>query len=317
MNYITIGDVHLGKKFKSKDIPLDKRGIREQLLVARFNQLVDKAIENKNALGVIQLGDLFDSFCVSYEDLIQAYQILKKFEDNKVRCYILAGNHDISKDSQRISAFSILKKLFQRTLGTSRYVFFIEGSPYAMISPSNERILLVPYIHGKTAAEILSSEVNPVYSTTVYGHFEESDFDWLKHHFNQIYTGHIHLPRKEGNLTVVGSIMPFTFAEDVTNTFMKTCTLQEYEADYVKGLTSGRCYRIKLKEGESLPADTDCLQLSEYKQKPDELQEADLNVDFEVFDIEKLLHEALDDLGLFLEIHKIYSELKMAEIENV
>ena len=313
MQFYTIGDIHLGKKFRSKDIPLDKRGVREKLLLARFQLYVNNAIKQCKGgsfKGTVLLGDLFDSFCVSYEDLIMAYQILYEFEKNQIPCYVLAGNHDISKDNTRISAFSLLKKM----MGDSgcKYVGFIENDVKAY-KIGNESYIFVPYVHGKTYEEQLSPSAKLEGKKIVFGHFEEPYTNWLKTNFTEIYTGHIHLPRKEDNVTVVGSIMPLTFAEDSTNQFMRTCTLADYEADLAYGLSSYRCYRVLLKPDEELPSNPDCLQMSVYKEGRDDSDSEDLSVAFETFDIEQLMHEALDNLGLFEEIYKIYAEYKMQE----
>lgn len=310
--FYTIGDIHLGKKFRSKDIPLDKRGMREKLLLARFRLYVDNAIKqckNGSYKGVVILGDLFDSFCVSYEDLLLAYQILYDFEKNFIPCYILAGNHDVSKDNDRVSAFSLLRKLMHD--GGCKYVGFIEKE-VKVYSLDNQYYIFVPYVYGKTYEEQLTPYINLNGKKTVFGHFEEPYTNWLKSNFDEIYTGHIHLPRKEDNINIVGSIMPFTFAEDPTNQFMRTCSLSEYESDSEKGLSSYRCYRIKLGPNEELPKNPDCLQMSVYKEGQDNSTE-DLSVSFETFDLEKLMHEALDELNLFDEIYKIYAEYKMQE----
>ncbi|MBP5469043.1 MAG: metallophosphoesterase [Candidatus Riflebacteria bacterium] len=311
--FYTIGDVHLGKKFRSKDIPLDKRGVREKLLLARFQLYVNNAIKQVKGgyyKGVVQVGDLFDSFCVSYEDLLLAYQILSEFEKNQIPCYILAGNHDVSKDNTRVSAFSLLKKMM--TDSGYKHISFIEENVRAY-KIGDETYIFVPYVHGKTYEEQLTPYTKLPGKTVVFGHFEEPYTDWLKRNFGEIYTGHIHLPRKEGNITVVGSIMPLTFAEDSTNQFMRTCTLADYEADLAHGLSSYRCYRIRLKDGEELPNNPNCLQMSIYRDNKDDSDSEDLSVAFETFDFEELMHEALDNLGLFEEIYKVYSEYKMLE----
>lgn len=312
-DFYLIGDVHLGKRFRSKDIPLDKRGVREQLLKAQFLNLVNKAIasvQNKEKTGVIIMGDLFDSFCVSYEDVFFAKQVLNKFNEDKVPCYVLAGNHDGSKDSSRVSAFVLLEQLMYPIVSVN---FIRDGVSYLI--KKDERYLLVPYVHGKTYQELLEPFVDKKFSTYVFGHFEEPYTDWLKSNFTHIYTGHVHTPRIEDNVTVVGSIMPFTFAEDPTNSFMKTCTLSEYESDLASGVSLGKCYRLKLKEGEELPADPVCLQMSVYRENAKNESE-DLEVAFEEFDLEKLMHEALDDLNLYDEIYEIYSTQKMAEVSE-
>lgn len=308
-----IGDVHLGRKFKNKDIPLDKRGFREKLLRIRFEQYIKTGIEEvqKGTCScIVQLGDLFDSFCVSYEDLLYAYEQLDKFNDTKIDCYILAGNHDISKDTERVSALELLDLMFLRSTKT-KYVHILITDTITAYDDDEVHILM-PYSHQNNTVEGTKIFQDNEHKQYLYGHFDEPfPVEW-QHQFEHVYTGHIHKPKTEGNITVVGSILPFTFAEDPTNTFMRTVTLDEYYEDLNNGVSEYRCYRIKLRDGEELPAERHCLQMSVYEEKKD-ISEEDISVDFETFDLEKLMHEALDDTGLFEEIYKLYSEYKMAE----
>lgn len=316
--YMFIGDAHIGRKFRSRDIPLDAKGLREEILFAQFAKLIDKGIEDYKAgkiKGIIQLGDLFDSPNVSYNDLMKVYHVIYKCRQEKVPFNIIAGNHDISKEGARHSAFDVLYEMFNYTSG---YIHIWKngtlGYPSCGGQPDDE-VILCPYITEGTAEEHLGNLADKGY--IICGHFEEADFPWLKAHFKQVITGHIHSPRKEDNLVVVGSIMPLTFAEDPTNTFMKTCTLAEYETDLADGCSSGRCYRLKLKEGEEMPLNPQCLQMSKYVEEKKQIAEQKLDVDFEPFDIEKMMHDALDTLGLYEEVYQAYLENKMSEIENV
>lgn len=303
MSTTLIGDVHIGRKFRSRDIPLEAKGLREEILFAKFEQDIKKAAEDDVT---IILGDLFDSPFVSYEDLIKVYNTLHIFKEKDKICIILAGNHDLPKEKGISSAFDLLAKLYENEPN----FIFIKDKP---IIYSGQ--LFVPYYPVYEIEEKLRPFIDQGY--TVYGHFEEAKFPWLMEHFKMVYTGHIHSPRCEDNLVVVGSIMPLTFAEDPTNTFMRTCTLAEYEEDVRNGCSLGRCYRLKLKEGEELPINPQCLQMSKYVEEKPVIEKENLNVEFEPFDIEKLMHEALDNLGLFNEAFDYYNELKMAEIENV
>ena len=315
MKPFLIGDVHLGRKFRNKDIPLDKRGVRENILRLRFQQYVDlaiKSVESHTYNCVFQLGDLFDSFAVPYEDLLFAYEQLSKFNQSNVTCYILAGNHDLSKDTNRVSALSMLKRM----LGDK--CVHIVDKDYQVVHDNlnNEQHVLIPYSHESDSRNNLRPfRVLPGFTSYIYGHFDEPFPAEWQSQFTQVYTGHIHKPRTEGNITVVGSILPLTFAEDANNSFMRTVSLSEYEKDLAEGVSEYRCYRIKLNEGEELPTEKHCLQMSVYKENT-EPEEQDLSVNFETFDIEKLMHEALDGVGLFDEVYNLYTEYKMAEASD-
>lgn len=321
MKAFLIGDVHLGRKFRNKDIPLDKRGVREQILRLRFQQYIDLAIKSVK-LGksdfVVQLGDLFDSFSVSYEDLLFAYEQLSKFEKEQIPCVIIAGNHDLPKDKSRVSALAMLARMFQSEV---QYVKFVMDTveifrPFLPRAEATEEHIFVPYSHEHDSREGIDKYTGfREEKCYLYGHFDEPfPVEWQSK-FTHVYTGHIHSPKEEGNISVIGSILPLTFAEDINNSFMRTVTLDEYEKDLEMGVSDYRCYRIKLREGEELPAEKHCLQMSVYSEK-NESEGENLNVEFETFDIEKLLHEALDETGLFDEIFGLYNEYKMAEVNE-
>lgn len=316
MKAFLIGDVHLGRKFRNKDIPLDKRGVREQILRLRFQQYIDLAIKSVKSGSyklVIQLGDLFDSFAVPYEDLLFAYEQLSRFNRENITCYIIAGNHDLSKDTGRVSALSMLKRM----LGDQCVHIVTEDYQVIHDNLNNEQHVLIPYNHEDDSRKNLRLfRIIGNIKSYIYGHFDEPfPVEWQQQ-FTHVYTGHIHKPREEGNITVVGSILPLTFAEDANNSFMRTVTLDEYEKDLAAGVSEYRCYRIKLRDGEELPAEKHCLQMSVYNDKKPDDSEQDINVEFETFDMDQLLHEALDDTGLFEEIYSLYNEYKMAEVNE-
>ena len=305
-----IGDSHLGKTFKSKDIPLEMKGKRERLLREKFETLIDKGmreccIGTSPVEAIIQLGDLFDSPNVDYDTLLYTYRLLVEVENNEVPCYILAGNHDLSKDMNRESAIEILAKMFRK----SEYIKFIINQPEVIYGD----VLLVPYNHFKTIEEQVEDYRHK--ARIVCGHFNVEEFAYLSERFEEVYTGHIHSPYTVGNVTVIGSIMPLTFGEDPENNFMKTCTLAEYERDVAEGTSDNRCYRIKLKEGEELPLEKKCLQMSVYKDKPEETKDIDVN--FESFDLESIMKEEIKDPDLFTEIYNLYQQLRLEEANNV
>ena len=307
--FYLIGDAHLGKSFKSKDIPLEMKGKREELLIEkfidRFSHGLESIAETDFMEGIIQLGDLFDSPNVDYNTLLLAYRTLLDVESKEVPCYILAGNHDLSKDLNRKSAMEILAEMFR----DSKHIHFIIDEPLLV----NGDVLIVPYSHFKTVEEQVKDYLGR--AKEVYGHFNVEDFAYLSAHFEYVYTGHIHKPEQLGNVLVVGSILPLTFGEDANNSFMKTCTLEEYEKDVAEGTSESKCYRIKLKEGEELPLEKKCLQMSVYKDKPEEIEE--VSVDFETFDFGQLMKEAIPDSELFAEVYTLYNQLRMEEASNV
>ena len=109
-----------------------------------------------------------------------------------------------------------------------------------------------------------------------------------------------------------------TFGEDPTGKLYRTLTLSEFEAvqnnPYDKeGEWRDYCYRVMLKDGETLPENPGCRQLISVKK--DDLENLPENLlesleDFSNFDIDSLLKKALEETGLFDEIYKRYLELR-------
>ena len=66
-----------------------------------------------------------------------------------------------------------------------------------------------------------------------------------------------------------------------------------------------------MKNGETLPDDVDCLQIISMRNDVEDNNE-DINVDYDMFNIEEMFHEALDELGLFEEFYNLYLENKLA-----
>lgn len=309
--FYRIGDVHIGKRFRT-GVPLNRRGDREEMLFNKFQEEIQKGIQSVKELkhhGVIQMGDLFDSFSVGYNDLFRVMNLIYAFEVNRVPAYFLAGNHDLSKEQDKISALRVLQLLTREWT----YVKFIIDEPMLLQFTEGCHGLIVPYSHTKKLSEQLEPFLG--YKETIHhmwGHFEEPYTEELKGWATNIYTGHVHTPRTEDNVIVQGSILPLTFGEDPNQSLMVTCnSLEELRAWTGKG--HDKCFRVVLKEGESLPNDFDCLQLIEYKPNK-EIEAEDLNVSFEDFNIEQLFHEALDDVDLFNEIYQRYLDHKMTEL---
>lgn len=311
-----IGDVHIGRKFTT-GVPLNRRGDKEKLIKQTFENYVNTGIsmvKDGSYRAVIQLGDLFDTFSVNYNDLMWTYATVMRFEEAGVHAYFLAGNHDLSKDTDRFSALSVLSYLCRGC----QFIHFIINEPY-LFQSTRGLGLIVPYSHTKTLSEQLEPFKDyPI--TDVYGHFDEP-FDPSLSRFKWVHTGHIHCPGITGiDHTLIykaGSIVPLTFGDALPDSeHMRTVTLAEYEQELADGLSHDRCYRIKLSSGESLPENPDCLQMIPYRENAIS-EEENISVEYETFDIEKMFHEALDDTGLFSELYQLYLNYKMTEAANV
>ena len=135
--YNFIGDPHFGKKFG--DVPLHRKGEREQQQLDTFK--VELAVP---ADMCIMVGDLFDTFTVSNEVLMNVHNILvDALNENKTQYVMLMGNHDVSRDAHKISSFQVLKSMFK---DNEEIEFITTHKPYIL-----DKILFCPYSEFKTA----------------------------------------------------------------------------------------------------------------------------------------------------------------------
>lgn len=113
MSRITIiNDTHLGVRRNAGTTPASAQALtlwQEE----RFTELLGKA----KGTDLVILGDLFDSFTVDYRTLLFAYDALVKFLEmtEAATLHLVAGNHDLSKDSSKLGALHLLYTLLYMT----------------------------------------------------------------------------------------------------------------------------------------------------------------------------------------------------------
>jgi DNA repair exonuclease SbcCD nuclease subunit len=180
-----VGDPHLGKAFMN-GVPLARRGERERLQRHAFLQ----ALHPQGARIHVLLGDLFDRPKVSFETIFFAAEAYRQVvqANPQVEFFILAGNHDLSRDSTHVSAL----QLFQMMVSVS-----------VLTEPTRigEDLLAVPWSPWKTAAEVVAG-INEN-AVTGFGHW---DLDGngsnliptkalARLGIKRVFNGHVHLPR--------------------------------------------------------------------------------------------------------------------------
>lgn len=304
-NICYIGDTHIGKRFKT-GVPLNRLGEREELIYKLFEEQL-----NQEADAIIHLGDLFDTPTVSYDDLMRTFKIIRKAAKRHPLCqYIfLAGNHDISKDTEKTCAFKVLSYL----LNMQSNVTFVYGEAIYIYKLSME---VWPYMSYDRMRECLSGN-RPTVADICCGHFDEPFPSDIFDRFKEVHTGHIHVPNQVRNVTVHGSIIPMNFGEDPQGDLYRTVTLEQFEEIINNPLDDywqDYCYRVILKEGEVLPEGVNCRQLISIRDDVINAPEFTEEVTFsESLDMEKLFHEALDETGLFDRIYERYLQLKLEQ----
>jgi len=292
-NFKLMGDPHLSKRFKT-GVSLDRVGEREASVWKDFR-------ENLMSPGGVDfhvcMGDLFDKFVVPPEILLKAFSIYQEAASARrdVEFIVIRGNHDVSRDTSKKSSFDLFTLLVEEepnitVINEVKVIGQYGFVPYCPFSPVEDQVKQLP-----DSLEIL---------------FMHHDYaDWGGDHVIPtqllkkkkillVVDGHDHLARTEKRhgvtVKIVGSLQPFTHAEDGTGEFYKTVTLADLEDLDTENLN----IRVLLREGETLPADLDCLSLTA-KRITDEDEKIEVDTsEFETLDLKQMLANALDGLTI-------------------
>lgn len=294
-----ISDLHFGRKFRT-GVPLNRRGEIEDII---YNETCNE-INKDDYEDLIIAGDLFDSPFADSETIFKVYELLINAPKN---IYIIAGNHDLSRDPSKKTAWDILDRIFE---GISKNVCMFKSE----VSLQDNGILLVPWGQEEQADVMFEENFN-----VVIGHFEQDSLSKMPNLVKKgckFLSGHYHLPQLLNGIEYVGSILPLTFGEyDRVKDFdyMRTMSLDEYERDK-DSLTNVRV-RIRLKDGEELPVDEENgpLQLIGVKDLSDQTDELSLKVETSSdLDLKNLFYKNLDSCKRKDELWFKYIQMKGA-----
>lgn len=287
-----IGDPHLGKKF-TNNVPLHRRGEREEMVRKQFREEVLGFDDLK-----ICVGDLFDGAVVPFNDIMFAARTCRSLsEDHDL--IVIAGNHDTSRDLDRVSAFDIFAAMMED----------VENVHVLKEPTSLNGIAFFPW-HPVISAEELVDSFQFNGETIAVGHW---DVDERMDPFNlvptkklaaagvkTVFTGHDHKARtlnRDGiEVVVVGSMQPFAHGEENDEALYVTRSLAEVLDD--PKAYRDKCLRIRLESGEVLEEQIDCLQLVLQRSSGSEAEEDEFQVTTGDFDMAALFRSACDDAGL-------------------
>ena len=102
MKILHCSDIHLGKRpFGTKEF-MDKRYLD---FFNAFNQLIDKAIEEKIDLFIVA-GDLFDKKELTPDVLQRTEKAFFRLKDNNIPAFIIEGNHDNINENDLINSWT-------------------------------------------------------------------------------------------------------------------------------------------------------------------------------------------------------------------
>ncbi len=267
-----VGDVHLGRVYLN-GVPIDQRGKIEALQRSEFERLLDS-----DTTYLVQNGDIFDKFTVDNSVLeYTADKILeaKRKHPDRIDVY-LRGNHDDSKDIERVSSFDILARILEEAGEPNLYV--------ATTVLGVNDLMFFGWGPDRSAAE-LADTVKGIEVRAAFGHWDVNLPDHASH-FNLIpveqlksvtsllVTGHDHKPgqlERDGvTIVKVGSIIPLAHGEEIEeDNLIYTITLDDYDPT----IHDGKIVRFILAEDEEVP-EADFLQVKVLP-KPDKKTNAE------------------------------------------
>ena len=258
-----IADTHIGKKWAA-NVPLHRRGDREKLQRETFANILANCHED-----LYHLGDLFDSWNVSNDDLMFVHHCVDEWSLNNRGCQanFIAGNHDLSR-SGKISSFEILKELF-----ASRENVHFHVRPDDEVNwiwdPDHNYRLVIPFSYQKSYSEMVKPFLGKHFKE-VYVHADLPDVEALKQlDADHIYSGHLHNLRPHnvvGGVEFVNSMLPLNHYEAVgtqwDGSLYKTfdCVDQFYVSNED---VHDKCVKILVHENEIAPnrEDIDAMQV--------------------------------------------------------
>ena len=130
MPLLILNDIHLGSIRVAGTTPASAYQLRQDLIEG-FERLVNQASGD-----LMLLGDLFDGADIPRPDMLAAFRILSAWLTQRPasKLYAVAGNHDLSRSSQQMSAFQLLGALLMDAFPSR--VMYVEGSvmtPYGYV----------------------------------------------------------------------------------------------------------------------------------------------------------------------------------------
>jgi DNA repair exonuclease SbcCD nuclease subunit len=198
-----VGDIHLDKRFPYTNAKTHQRwkALQEDVL--------NKCFCNGRT---IQLGDVFDKYMVSAEDYVEA---MYWFSDC---AWVLAGNHDISNNTEKLSAVHLLENCVKHvTCATHEGINYIMvphqltqekfeealSNLHKFISGSIPNVLLLHCNYGDREGTQTENYLRPAKAKAL-----------LAEGIDDIVFGHEHNGGLRGSKVIaVGSILPMNFGE--------------------------------------------------------------------------------------------------------
>ena len=246
MRLYFISDIHKGKAFPYATT-VSRTRFRQKQLVA------GKVLFGLPGIKV-GMGDLFDSYLTSVPTLMDGAVMLA----DATSTYLMAGNHDKSKNRNDMSSFQYLEQL-----STNSQVKFVYNEPVIFTVPLNDnRMVEVYMIPHQLTQELFDAQILKAAESKPQGririlvlHCNQGDFPGKQSEnylttaqlsmlakFDKIVSGHEHGAKRIYNMEYPGSVVPCSFGEFNERYLLyfdtSTCEFGRQEFDTLPGFPS-------------------------------------------------------------------------------
>lgn len=291
-----IGDPHLGRRFTT-GVPSHRTGEREEFVFSQFKRLLQ--LNDPLITKIVIVGDLFDKFIVTPTVVYEAFKVLSQVKP-EVDVYIIPGNHDLSKDTSKISSFQLLTALLDSVKNT----YVIQKSESYPMYYNNAQDVLYLYFDcydpftSCTVAEDLDSLSKKGLVISV-GHWDSLsilDSGYTPHqdiltHSSLVVSGHEHSYKEyiypfdtsKSKVLFTGSMQPYSHAEDPDSDIYVTIKEKDLNKYDLAKSFQYKCLRIECCPLFVLTENIDCFSLVykiiEEEKKETEIETESVNVD--------------------------------------
>lgn len=305
----TIGDVHLGRTFKT-GVPLLRQGEREAQI---FDQFVAELNESDLDFNIC-LGDIFDTYVVAPEYVLRVAMAYRKAAERypETIFVLVRGNHDASRDADKASSYDLLHQLL---LGIENVVVSLDHAE--VIQQGNFRLGVLPwhpFINSKEMARSLGEGTDYLEYDLVVGHWDRVTFEENPHNAIPLFelrpftklviSGHDHRPFDDeiNGIHVIfpGSMQPYAHGENDDDGRYVTMSLEDVKAAIAADpLAFHDCaVRVLLKPGEQIDFDIDAWAITTKPIADNGEEFVDITMQTESFDMQDILGRCFTKHGV-------------------
>lgn len=238
---LTLNDLHIGPHRTGGTTPISY-ALLSNYAHDCFAQLLDLAEPDED---VLVNGDLFDGFVISNNDLVRAFNtVLDAFRLGKIRKLILSrGNHDISKNSEKLSSFDVFGSMLTAALGVERVIVVID---YEQVITDAGPVWILPHLPNQELFNLALDDIgkNPRPYLFVHANFDNGFAEEADHSLNMskvqaerlhragvksIIFGHEHQQRQEASgVFVVGNQFPTSISDCLGNSMKRALRVEQH-----------------------------------------------------------------------------------------